>query len=79
MSLTFEKFDGRGRAHVAIVDKDTGKEVGLICSLGAGRGINVHLFGHRYEATVSTYQECCGFVRGVEAVLDHIVDLEPVP
>ena len=33
--------------------------------------IRVSLFGGKYAMTVNSYEECWGFVKGVEAVLDH--------
>ena len=77
MRLTFEKFDGRREAYEPITDQDTGKQVGYFSSNGvfSGGGINVSLFDGKYGITVNSYGECCGFVRGVEAVLNHMVEL----
>jgi hypothetical protein len=74
MRLTFKPFDGRGHNSRRVINEDTGTEVGFIRSNGVGfsyggGGIEISLFGDRYCATVSTYNECCGFVKGVEAVL----------
>ena len=80
MRLTFQPFDGRSRVHREIVDEDTGETVGEIVADGAGaergRGIKVSLFGGKYRsARLHGYEECCGFVQGVEAVLRHMTDL----
>ena len=76
MRLTFEKFDGRRLASSEIIDEDTGKTVGWIQSGGTGTyrsgGIWVHLFGEKYTAVCNTHDECLGFVRGVQAVLNEM-------
>jgi hypothetical protein len=79
MRLTFEKFDGRSQlSATSIIDADTGRKVGYIThgrtSFGGSGRIDVALFD-RYRATVNRHEECLGFVRGVEAVLNHMIDL----
>jgi hypothetical protein len=76
MRLTFEDFDGRGRHHKPIIDQDTGKKVGEILSGGSNSPnfIRVSLFDGRYEEELYTRDECKGFIKGVEAVLNHILD-----
>ena len=75
MRFTYEPFDGRSQIHRQITDADTGTVVGSIWSQGRGPyksgGIEVWLYGGKYSRTVSTSQECFGFVKGVEAVLQH--------
>jgi hypothetical protein len=57
----------------AIVDEDTGKEVGMI-RLGAHpRGRHVSLFDGKYKGNFESHAECEAFVKGVEAVLNHVV------
>ncbi len=77
MRLTFEKFDGRRMGYEPIIDEDTGEQVGGIQRDGVGfsgnGGIEVSLFGGKYAITVNRYEECWGFVRGVEAVLNHMI------
>jgi hypothetical protein len=75
MRLTFEPFDGRSWNVKSVIDQDTGREVGFIHSNGSGNGggIFVSLFDNKYATTVHHYEECRGFVKGVEAVLDHMV------
>jgi hypothetical protein len=76
MRLTFKRFDGRQVNYVDVIDQETGNKVGLIQSSGsdfyAGGGIYIYLFGNRYKTTVHSYAECQGFVKGVEAVLNHM-------
>ena len=80
MHLKFEAFDGRGRNYRSVIDEDTGKEVGYIRSNGVGMysggGIQVSLFDDKYCITVSRYEECLGFIKGVEAVLRHMVSIQ---
>lgn len=77
MRLTFERFDGRQRISIPVIDEDTGQEVGYIRTEGSGPasfgGIWVSLFGGKYSITVHKYEECWGFVNGVEAVLRHVL------
>jgi len=82
MRLTFKWFNGRFRDHSYVIDQDTGQTVGIITSGGVGfekmGGIDVRLFDGRYTATFNRMAECYGFVKGVEAVLNHMVRL-PIP
>lgn len=82
MRLKFQAFDGRSWNHIPVVDEDTGNEVGFVHSDGVGPykvgGIRVSLFGGKYSAYLNRFDECRGFVMGVEAVLDHVVALTDV-
>jgi hypothetical protein len=79
MILTFKEFDGRGRHYSAVVDEDTGQEVGYVGSGGVGTyrvgGIQVSLFGGKYQGWLHTLDQCRGFLKGVEAVLEHMTRL----
>ncbi len=79
MHLTYEPFNARRRNHRTIFDRDTGKKVGHIQSGGVDSdgpgGIEVSLFGGKYAIKVNTSEECWGFVRGVEAVLRHVMTI----
>jgi hypothetical protein len=76
MRLAFGRFDGRGRHVRDITDEDTGKMVGHIQSRGVGfennGGIDISLFDGKYLATLHSYEECFGFVLGVQSVLNHM-------
>jgi hypothetical protein len=76
MLLKFDQFDGRSRNVRDIIDEDTGKMVGHIQSRGVGfennGGIDISLFDDQYRTTVSSIQECRGFVLGVQSVLNHM-------
>jgi hypothetical protein len=76
MRLTFDQFDGRSRSDRDVIDQDTGKKVGHIQSNGVGfentGGIDISLFGEKYRTVVNSYKECCGFVLGVQCVLNHL-------
>ena len=77
MHLTFKKFDGRSPSLVPVIDQETGDQVGRIWSNGVGAdrygGIEISLFEGRYTATVNRQDECWGFIKGVEAVLNHLL------
>jgi len=81
MRLKFERFDGRRESTRSVIEESTGKEVGYIRSNGVGfsgggtraeGGIEIYLFGGRYQQTVETSDQCWGYIKGVEAVLDHM-------
>ena len=80
MNLTFKFFDGRGWNYRPVIDEDTGKEVGSIRSNGVGPyssgGIRVSLFDGKYAKTFNRRDECWGFVKGVEAVMNHLTAVE---
>ena len=82
MRLTFEWFDGRSFNQVSVIDEDTGKEVGHIQSDGVGPdrsgGIGVNLFNGKYVISVRKYDQCWGFVKGVEAVLQKVSALTEI-
>jgi len=81
MDLTFEQFDGRGRRRRPVIDRDTGKEVGHVQSVGVGPyrvgGIHVSLFGGKYQKRLHSYDQCLGFVLSVQAVLNHMIWVAP--
>jgi len=84
MRLTFPFFDGRSRNYAAVIDEDTGEEVGYIESSGSdpyrSAGMTVSLFDGKYRIDdADRYEECRGFVRGVEAVLNHMVHVRERP
>jgi hypothetical protein len=80
MHLKFDHFDGRSWNVKDVIDEDTGKQVGHIRSDGVGfgniGGIEISLFDGKYEATVSSYKECVGFVKGVQAVLNRMISAD---
>jgi hypothetical protein len=82
MRLKYKPFDARARHYVNINDEDTGEEVGCIQTYGVGPdrfgGIIVSLFGGRYEISVNRSEECLGFVKGVETVLNHMISSVPI-
>jgi len=82
MRLKFEWFNGRRRGYKNIIDEDTGEAVGRIKSLGVGfsgygdgghGGIEISLFDGTYTITVNRREECWGFIKGVEAVLNRMM------
>lgn len=80
MRLVFQKFDSRKIDYVPVIDQNTGQCVGDIMPSGTGferyGGIDIALFDGKYCLTAHTYEECVGFVKGVEAVLNHMVAIE---
>lgn len=77
MRLRFDHFDGRGWHSREVIDEDTGETVGFIQSNGVGfgnsGGIDISLFAGKYRASVNKYDECRGFILGVQSVLNHMV------
>ena len=77
MQLVFKPFDGRSFNMIDVLDEDSHRKVGVIRSkMGSLSGIEVSLFDRKYEANVSSYQECLGFVRGVHAVLNRMTSAD---
>jgi hypothetical protein len=78
MRLKFNKdaLDFRRRdSDSEVVDQDSGNEVGFV-SASHGFGIRMFLFDGKYTGTVHSYEEATGFLKGVEAVLNHMVSPE---
>jgi hypothetical protein len=57
---------------VDITDEDIDDAVGDI-RFEKGVGRHIELYG-RYKGTVQTHEECVAFVKGVETVLNYILD-----
>lgn len=80
MRLLVPNFDGRKWSVKDIVDTDTGITVGKVRCNGTGftndGGIEISLFDDKYRATVSSRPECCGFVKGVEVVLNRMTSID---
>lgn len=73
-------FDARSYNDRSVFDVDADNRViGFIATGRQNIGIHISLFDGRYKATVSTYDECCGFVEGVESVLNHLLGGESTP
>jgi hypothetical protein len=82
MKLAFKRFDGRSFNDHEIRDIDShDRVVGWIASGRQTSGIHINLFDGKYTTTVPCFEECRGFVEGVEKVLNHMMSLtnESVP
>jgi hypothetical protein len=76
MKLAFEPFDGRTFTDRDVRDMDSNNRVvGFIASGRQTPGIHISLFDGKYTATVPKFEECRGFVEGVEKVLNHMASL----
>jgi hypothetical protein len=76
MKLAFEPFDGRTFTDRDVRDMDANdRVVGFIASGRQKPGIHISLFDGKYTATVPIFEECRGFVAGVEKVLNHMGSL----
>lgn len=73
-------YQGTEAWETKVVDKETGKTVGWVHnqrSPGSFAFRHISLFGGKYEAEFSSNDsasECRAFAKGVEAVLNHMVD-----
>jgi hypothetical protein len=76
MRLSFKPFDGRSRNFIDVIDQDSNRVVGQINSSPGHLGIYISMFDQKYGGTVSTYEECLGFVRGVESVLNRMTSAD---
>jgi hypothetical protein len=86
MRLVLDKFSARGTAdEYGISDEVTGKCVGTV-SIGRasriGRGRyptrSIRLFDSKHISAFNTHMECVAFVRGVEAVLNYMLEAKDV-
>jgi hypothetical protein len=70
-------YAGKTSYQYGVFDEVTGKYVGTINIdryIGKRRvGRTVQLFDKKYGASFDTHMECVAFVKGVEAVLNHIL------
>lgn len=80
MRLKFDAFDGRSHSVRDVIDEDTGKTVGFIqtgaVGFGNSGGIAISLFDGKYKIEVNRYEECRGFVLGVQTVLNHMIRIK---
>jgi hypothetical protein len=75
MRLSFRHFDAHIRDCIEVVDQDNGQAVGSIQTEGVEGPIRISLFG-KYHASLNRYEQCVGFVKGVEAVLNnHLTEM----
>jgi hypothetical protein len=74
MRLTVSHIDERSRHVADVIDQDTNRCVGYV-RLGSTNsgGRYVFLFEGKYTARCISQDECLGFVKGVEAVLNHMI------
>jgi hypothetical protein len=74
MRLTVSYLDAPGPQVADVIDQDSGKSVGYIRSgsITSG-GRYVFLFNGAYAARCTSHDECLGFVKGVEVVLNHML------
>jgi hypothetical protein len=58
-----------------VIDEDTGKEVGFVEATRSPIERRISLFGGKYQGDFETHEECKAFAKGVEAVLNHAVEV----
>ena len=60
-----------------VIYKETGQKIGWVKANGVGfagtGGIEISLFGGKYSLTANKMDECWGCMKGVEAVLSHML------
>jgi hypothetical protein len=73
MRLTISYLDAPG-PHVAdVIDQDNDERVGYIRSGSITPGGRyIFLFNGKYAARCTSHDECLGFIKGVEVVLNHM-------
>jgi hypothetical protein len=89
MRLAFKPFDGRFQRQHDVVDQESGTKVGSIYCDGVGftsggisgsGGMKISLFDGKYTLAANRREECWAFIKGVEAVLNHMTSLrEAIP
>jgi hypothetical protein len=58
-----------------IIDDHTGKEVGFVDASRSPRQRHISLFGGKYQGDFESPEECTAFAKGIEAVLNHAVEI----
>ena len=59
-----------------VIDQDTGKKVGFVHNQRSPATRHISLFGGKYQGDFSRPEECTAFAKGVEAVLNHLVEVD---
>ena len=85
MRLVLDRFSARGTADEdGISDEVTGKcgtvSIGRASRIGRGRypTRSIRLFDSKHISAFNTHMECVAFVRGVEAVLNYMLEAKDV-
>jgi hypothetical protein len=89
MDIQVPRIDGRtriGQLFHSIVDRDTGKEVGTLeCRQGMTlsnrryHSRTISLFDGKYLGSFETHAECVAFAKGVEAVINQMIEPKDHP
>jgi hypothetical protein len=58
-----------------IIDSETGRTIGMLY-YGHGTGRTVSLFDGKYQGIFEEHTQCWAFAKGVEAVLNHMVQIK---
>jgi hypothetical protein len=66
-------------AFYGILDEDSCKDVGTVHLQNLPPRRHVSLFGGKYEGAFTSNAECSAFLKGVEAVLNHMVATDEKP
>jgi len=74
MNLKFKVFDGRSDNDIDVINEATNEIVGYIKTRPRS-GIRISLFDQKYQGVVSSYEECFGFISGVQSVLNRLVSV----
>ena len=61
-----------------VIDTDTGQEIGFVEATRSPIERHVSLFGGKYQGRFDRPEECAAFIKGVEAVLNHMIELPDV-
>lgn len=58
-----------------VMDEGTNEQVGFVEATRSPITRHVSLFGGKYQGDFEKPEECAAFVKGVEAVLNHMIEL----
>jgi hypothetical protein len=81
MKLIVHTMDLRGRYastvsfRSKVIDEDTGEQVGFVEETRSPPRRHISLFGGKYHGVFTKPEECAAFAKGVEAVMNHLVEL----
>jgi hypothetical protein len=58
-----------------VIDEETDKEVGFVQATRTPATRHISLFGGKYQGDVKSIEDVVAFLKGVEAVLNHLTEI----
>jgi hypothetical protein len=68
------RYPSKTRFRSKVIDQDTGEQIGFVEETRSPPRRHISLFGGKYHGDFTKPEECAAFAKGVEAVLNHMVE-----